>query len=125
MTGRRIENLHVAFWLLKDCSWCSNWKWIGMAMVVPTLVMAGRIAWLDRKEPANLVHNIAVCFWALANITWMSGEFYFNDNTRWLAKIFFFTGLVLLVAYYACEAQFWLINRRLAPTSGCARRPPS
>lgn len=98
---RKIENLHVALWLLKDCSWCSGWHWLGLTMAVPTLVLAGKIAWATRKETTELVHNIAVLLWMCANIIWMVGEFYFDDGTRWFAKIFFFTGLVLLTSYYA------------------------
>lgn len=100
MTIKRIENLHVALWLLKDASWCSSWRMLGMAMAVPTLIIALRIVWLTRHEIEDLIHNVAVCLWISANIVWMLGEFFLNDGTRAFAKVFFFAGLLLLAGFY-------------------------
>ena len=41
---RKMENLHILFWLLKDISWCLAWKPLGIAMIFPTLIMAVVIA---------------------------------------------------------------------------------
>src|SRR6266478_9267478 len=101
---RKIENLHVALWLLKDLSWCSLWRTLGMVMVIPTLVVAIWITWHSRKVLADCVHNGAVCFWICANITWMIGEFFFNDHSRGIARMFFFGGMALLIGYYLYEA---------------------
>jgi hypothetical protein len=100
---RKIENLHVALWLMKDLSWCALWRGLGMTMVIPTLAVAIWITWHSQKTPADCVHNAAVCFWVTANITWMIGEFFFNDHSRALARIFFFAGMGLLLAYYLHE----------------------
>ncbi len=97
---RWIENAHVALWLLKDMSWCSHWHWVGMGVTLPTLVLAAKIAWDSRAVMADLIHNIAVCLWICANITWMSGEFFYDDGTRPHAKFFFYSGMLLLVGYY-------------------------
>jgi hypothetical protein len=70
-----LQNLHVALWLLKDCSWCELWKWTGVAMIAPTLFVAVWIAWHGRRCLPDLVHNVAVCLWISANVTWMFGEF--------------------------------------------------
>lgn len=69
-------------------------------MVLPTLVVAGMIAWQSRHEAEDLVHNIAVCLWIIANIVWMTGEFFYEDMTREMAKMFFFAGMLLLVLFY-------------------------
>jgi hypothetical protein len=98
-----LQNLHVALWLLKDCSWCELWKWTGVAMVAPTLFVAVWIAWHGRKSLPDLVHNVAVCLWIAANVTWMFGEFFYNDGTRNRAKVFFYAGLCVLAAYYLYE----------------------
>ena len=42
---RRMENMHIVFWLLKDISWCMIWKELGLAMFLPTLTIAIVIAW--------------------------------------------------------------------------------
>lgn len=100
---RKVENLHVALWLMKDLSWCSLWKILGLAMVGPTLAVALWITWNSRKSLSDCVHNGAVCLWIGANITWMVGEFFFNDRTRPAAQIFFFAGVAVLIAYYGYE----------------------
>lgn len=100
---RKIENLHVALWLLKDLSWCSLWRGLGMTMVIPTLAVAIWITWHSRKVLSDLVHNGAVCLWICANITWMVGEFFAEDHTRGSAVMFFYCGMALLVGYYAYE----------------------
>jgi hypothetical protein len=98
-----LQNLHVALWLLKDCAWCSLWKGMGLLMISPTIFVALAIAWHSRKCLPDFVHNIAVCLWISANITWMVGEFYYGDGTRGIAKGFFFVGLGVLALYYAYE----------------------
>lgn len=110
---RKIENLHVSLWLLKDMSWCASWHWMGIAMVLPTLIVAIRISWDSRAVLEDLVHNLAVCLWICANITWMIGEFFLNDGTRPYAKMFFYAGMALLVLYYTKSllARTWSARR--------------
>lgn len=99
-TTNRIENLHVLVWLMKDFSWCSSWHWLGIICIAPTLVVAAKIAFDSRKSIPDLVHNVAVVLWICANITWMVGEFFYEDHTRSYAKAFFFSGMLLLGGYY-------------------------
>jgi hypothetical protein len=47
---RRIENLHIVFWLFKDLSWCMIWKPLGILMIFPTLYFAILISILDYGE---------------------------------------------------------------------------
>jgi hypothetical protein len=108
---RRIENLHVFLWLLKDMSWCRSWHTLGLIMVAPTLLVAGKIAWETRTSGPDFVHNLAVCLWICANITWMVGEFFFNDGTRPFATIFFAAGFVLLGSYYAFRTVQYVSQR--------------
>jgi hypothetical protein len=37
---RRMENMHIIFWLFKDISWCLELKPLGIAMVFPTLIIS-------------------------------------------------------------------------------------
>lgn len=112
---KRLENFHIFLWLLKDVSWCNTWIACGIAMAVPTLLMQIYISFRTRERGTELVHNIAVCLWLCANITWMSGEFFFNGNDdwfdnhmMWLPDIFFFSGVSLLVIFYVLS---WLMKR--------------
>lgn len=101
---RRIENLHILLWLLKDLCWALNLRVLGMIMIIPTLTVAILITWQTRKLTAELLHNLAVVLWITANCLWMTGEFYGWDEgtfgTRHLAIIPFSLGLFILVYYY-------------------------
>lgn len=97
---RRIENLHILFWLLKDISWALEWKPIGIGMLVPTLVVAIVITYQTRKLNAELYHNLAIVFWICANGFWMIAEFFGRDNLRDWTAIPFSIGLFFILTYY-------------------------
>jgi hypothetical protein len=105
---RKMENLHILFWLLKDISWCMIWRPLGIAMIFPTLAIAIVIAYRTRQYMSELCHNIAIVVWIAANSYWMISEFLhfdtkviFGDYTyKHLAIIPFLTGLFFLLFYY-------------------------
>lgn len=105
---RKMENMHIVFWLIKDISWCMIWKVLGLAMIVPTLSIAIIIAWRTREIKSELAHNLAVTFWITANAYWMISEFFHFDTRHiwWqfegkhLALIPFIIGLSFLLYYY-------------------------
>lgn len=101
---RRIENLHILFWLVKDLCWAINFKYIGIIMIIPTMVAALLITWQTRKIYSELMHNLAVVFWITANCTWMIGEFLGKDEgpygMRMMAIIPFSIGLAILTVFY-------------------------
>jgi len=105
---RRMENMHIVFWLLKDISWCLFWKELGIAMILPTLTIAIMISWRTRHIASELAHNLAVAFWISANSFWMISEFLgFDVAIIWrditgkqLSLIPFFIGVLILVNYY-------------------------
>lgn len=119
MNLKRIENFHVALWLLKDCSWSQQWIVLGMTAALPALYLQIYLAWHHRHDGAEeLIHNIAICFWIAANIVWMTGEFFWNTEDRWLNQWFFFTGMGLLLAFYLYQlakrlrAKFSTVHRQ-------------
>ena len=105
---RRMENLHIAFWLVKDVSWCLIWKELGIAMILPTLSVAIWFTWRNRKIVSELCHNLAIVFWITANSYWMISEFYgFDEVQVWrqfegkhVSLIPFVLGILVLVYYY-------------------------
>ena len=97
---RASENFHIVLWLLKDLCWISDWKVAGMVMITPTVLMAGWIAWRSRRHVGELLHSLAVVLWIMANGTWMTGEFFFQDTIRHLALPFFIAGLLCVAWYY-------------------------
>ena len=108
---RKVENLHILFWLLKDIAWCMVWRPLGLLMVVPTLGIALVIAWRTRAYPSELAHNLAIVFWITANSYWMSSEFFGFDAVRVLphvtgkdlAMVPFLIGLGILAYYYLVQ----------------------
>ena len=110
---RKMENMHIVFWLIKDISWCMLWKVLGIAMVIPTLSIAIVIAWRTRQIKSELAHNLAVAFWISANSLWMIAEFFhFDEMIVWkeftgkhLALIPFVAGALILLYYYAVHRR--------------------
>lgn len=105
---RKMENMHIVFWIFKDISWCMTWKLLGIVMIVPTLTISIIIAWRTRKVHSELAHNLAVTFWITANALWMISEFFGFDTAHvWLqfegkhlALIPFTAGVIILAWYY-------------------------
>jgi hypothetical protein len=97
---RRTENLHILFWLMKDICWAMLWKPLGVAMLVPTLLVAIIITWQTRHLIAELFHNLAISFWICANGYWMIVEFMDRDELRTYTAIPFGIGLFFIVTYY-------------------------
>ncbi|MDB5201761.1 MAG: hypothetical protein JWQ27_1170 [Ferruginibacter sp.] len=105
---RRMENLHIVFWLFKDIAWCMVWEPLGLAMILPTLIIAIVIAWRTRQYMSELCHNLAVVCWIFANSYWMVSEFFvFDSYPVWgdysfkdLSIIPFAAGILILAFYY-------------------------
>ncbi|MBH2004377.1 MAG: hypothetical protein I8H66_06755 [Sphingobacteriia bacterium] len=103
-----MENLHIVFWLFKDVAWCMGLRWLGMAMIVPTLFISIVIAYRTREYMSELCHNLAITIWISANSYWMVAEFLHFDNNivtgeitfKHLALIPFISGILILGFYY-------------------------
>ncbi|HZF65959.1 MAG TPA: hypothetical protein VEZ55_15795 [Chitinophagaceae bacterium] len=107
---RKMENMHIIFWLLKDVAWCMIWKLLGIVMIFPTLIISIIIAWRTREIKSELAHNLAITFWISANSYWMISEFFGFDETlfagiegKYFAIFPFGIGVLVLVYYYLFE----------------------
>ncbi len=111
---RRIENLHIVFWLIKDLCWAMLWKPLGLIMIVPTVLAALLITWQTRHIRAELLHNIAVVFWICANGYWMITEFYWaeDDSLRYYAAIPFALGIIVIAYYYIGDFQYKYFSQK-------------
>ena len=111
---RKIENLHIVFWLFKDIAWCMLWRPLGILMVIPTLFIAILICWRNRSIMSELSHNLAIVLWISANSYWMISEFLHFDTIiisgaityKHIAIIPFVLGILVLVWFY-----LWYRNR--------------
>ena len=105
---RKMENLHIVFWLFKDIAWCLGIPLLGITMIVPTLIISIVISWRTRQFMSELCHNIAITVWITANSFWMCSEFFGVDHlivfgnitVKHLAMIPFVTGILILGYYY-------------------------
>ena len=110
---RKMENMHIVFWLLKDISWCMIWKVLGLLMIAPTLIISLVIAWRTRQFKSELAHNLAISFWISANSLWMISEFFGFDTVdvwngfagKHLALIPFAIGIFILLYYYIFQKK--------------------
>ena len=101
---KKVENLHILLWLVKDSCWMLEIKWLGALMIVPTLSVAVWIVYMTRKTK-DLFINLAVLFWILANSSWMLLEFFNHDEGKNLAGIPFVLGFVCVGLYYFKQLQ--------------------
>lgn len=60
---RKLENLHIVLWLIKDLCWAMLWKPLGLIMIVPTI----GAALLLHGKPATLKANCCT------TLRWFSG----------------------------------------------------
>jgi hypothetical protein len=105
---RKMENLHIVFWIFKDIAWCMGITWLGITMIIPTLTISFIIAWRTRHIVSELCHNLAISVWIMANSFWMCTEFFGVDTTivagtitvKQLAMIPFIIGVIILAYYY-------------------------
>lgn len=105
---RKMENLHIVFWLFKDVAWCLGFAVLGITMIIPTLAIALVISWRTRQMMSELCHNLAIAVWISANSYWMVSEFLgFDDKIvvgdftyKQLALIPFTLGILILAFYY-------------------------
>jgi hypothetical protein len=105
---RKMENLHIVFWLFKDVAWCMVWRPLGIVMIIPTLVISIIIAWRTRQYMSELCHNLAISIWITANSYWMLSEFLGFDHYpligdltfKHLALVPFTIGILILAFYY-------------------------
>ena len=109
---RRVENMHILLWLIKDACWALDYKYMALFMIIPTLTVALLITWQTRNIISEFLHNLAVVFWIIANCTWMVGEFTGWDENlvgayglRQFSLIPFGLGMAILLYYYAFLAS--------------------
>lgn len=108
LSYRKMENLHIVFWLVKDICWCIVFRPLGILMIFPTLIISIVIAWRTRALVSELCHNLAITFWITANSYWMMSEFVGFDEDivfgavtyKHLSLIPFGIGALLLAYYY-------------------------
>jgi len=98
---RPLEYAHIFLWLIKDMCWANGWVSVGTWMVVPTILVAFIITWVQRKKTSTLVHNLAISIWISANSLWMVAEFYHLEPILkpW-SSVGFASGILLLVSFY-------------------------
>jgi TRAP-type C4-dicarboxylate transport system permease large subunit len=85
---RKKENLHVVFWLIKDFAWLAGFKWLGMGMAVPTVLLSYWLTFKSRSNRTDFFHNLAVSFW---------------NTKRHLVIPVFVAGLTVIGYFYLTE----------------------
>jgi hypothetical protein len=95
---RHWENMHIPLWLLKDTCWMMEWKYFGVTMIIPTVLMAIYI--FKSRGYTEFWVNLAICFWISANSYWMCAEFFDFEEYKDLAGIPFVLGMIAVTVFY-------------------------
>ncbi|HRH33544.1 MAG TPA: hypothetical protein PKY12_00725 [Catalimonadaceae bacterium] len=96
-----LEYAHVFLWLIKDMCWAMDWVTFGCMMVVPTVLSAFIITWIQRRQTAVLIHNLAISLWISANSCWMIAEMFdLEDLLKPISVLGFSVGIFLLAGFY-------------------------
>jgi hypothetical protein len=96
---RKLENIHIVFWLLKDISWMLELKILGALMIIPTLFLCAWIIIKTIKTPEVYI-NIAVLCWISANSFWMLMEFFNHSVYKNYAVIPFGFGFLFVGVFF-------------------------
>lgn len=122
---RIAENMHIVFWLIKDMSWALKFRWLGLGMFIPTLLLSLLITWQTRTIRSELYHNLAVTCWIIANGFWMICEFFWEDldYLRYYTAIPFSLGLLSVAYYYLTE--FTASRRQAARVAAAETKTPA
>ena len=76
----------------------------GSMMVIPAVLVAVVITWLQRRHRFTLVHNLAICAWITSNSLWMLAEFFeMESSLKPVSTIGFVLGLLILVFAYSAN----------------------
>lgn len=101
---RKLENLHIVFWLIKDTCWMMEFKWLGTLMIIPALLMAFYLV-LHTRRTLDVYINAAILCWITANSYWMFVEFFFQNQYKQFALIPFGLGFIFVGMYFFKHKQ--------------------
>lgn len=76
-----------------------EWRWLGVIMVVPTVLTALYILWKSKGYNEFYI-NLAICFWITANSFWMCSEFFGFVEYKDYSGIPFVLGMIAVIYYY-------------------------
>ncbi len=93
-----VENFHIFFWLIKDISWCLEFKVLGVCMIIPTIFVTILMMRRTRQKPDFWV-NFSVLFWISANSYWMCMEFFGHVELKDYAVVPFCMGFIAFFVY--------------------------
>eukprot|EP01038_Epipyxis_sp_PR26KG_P014646 gene14646-19677_t len=77
---REYENIHILFWLGKDCAWNHGNGIMWIIFLIPTLLIALDFFWVSLFAKNLIVehaHYFAQFVWVIGNLLWALGEIYY------------------------------------------------
>jgi hypothetical protein len=80
---REYENVHILFWIGKDCFWCWYVNYMWVLFWIPTLFVAFDFCLVSLRGKNMIIdhaHYISQLLWVSANAVWGLGEFWFSVN---------------------------------------------
>lgn len=102
-----MDNLHIVLWLIKDLLWSMDNR-LGVLLIIPAVIVSVYILVKQFNNRSCIFHNLAVCFWIVANSIWMCCDLY-RLNYMGVVYFLFGVGLGILLYFYFGEIikRFW------------------
>ncbi len=88
-----LETVHIPLWLIKDLCWLLTYRTLGVAVAVPTILVAIMMAVITRRDKNRFLPNVSIAFWIIANTNWMFAEFFEADFIRFYSLYPFLAGI--------------------------------
>lgn len=105
-----LEMAHIPLWLIKDLCWLMTWRFTGIIMAIPTVLVAIILAVITYKDKSRFLPNVSIAFWIIANANWMLAEF-FELPTKFYSIVPFIGGIAIFLLYlYQRNKKGWNIN---------------
>ena len=95
-SGVQIDTWHILLWLLKDTLWVMSFKYLAIAMIVPTVLYTLYILKKHYQQRIYFFNYLAILFWLLGNSFWILNDFLLNEKYDWVCYILFSVGIVTL-----------------------------
>jgi hypothetical protein len=91
-----LDTVNSFSWFLMDASWMLQMQEISMAMILPTLLSAIFLCYIEKRKSVTYI-NLAIVSWITMNVSWMFSENFSNEAFLTAAKIFFLIGVALII----------------------------
>lgn len=112
---REYENVHILFWVGKDCAWNLGILPMWIAFFVPTFMVALDFSYLSLRSKRMVIdhaHYLAQFLWVFANAVWAFGELVLTPDNDQPVSMFKVTDEALITSRWYSS---WVVLASFVP----------